>query len=548
MKLKFDYLTAAVDVSRNSALKMDQLKRFIDLIAKMGYNSLTLYTEDMFEMPEYPMFGYMRGRYSKEDLKELVAYAEARGIEMIPNVRILAHLEHLFMWNDFRDIHDTKDILLADEEKSYALIENMFKTMREIYKTDYILLGCDEAEMLGLGNYMKKHGYTPRREIFKRHLYKCVDMARQYGFTHPKVSGDMFFKIANAAAAGEEKYYTDDPDVITDEVVELLPEGAIFGYWDYFSDKNIVESMLTASKRFKAPVLFSCSCLTWSGFFPHNIHAMDRMGISLNTCIEKQVERVTVTFWGDDGAEASVFSSLPAWFYAAQVSHGINDMDTVKKNFYEMFHIRMDDFCKLDYTSDYTGDLNNFHSEKCMLYNDPFCGVYDDMVKDNAQEVKDRFCSHAEELRELVGVPEYGYLFDTAASLCDLMAVKFDLGKRTRALYQTGDREGLRLLLADYAKAAELTGIFYGKFRDMWYRERKGNGFEIQILRLAGLKERLLDCRDRLERYVLGSLSAIEELESEVRDIHNETSFKDRFYGKIATVNAITHWNLYGLW
>jgi len=41
----------------------------------MSYDSLMLYTEDTFELPGYPYFGHMRGRFSKEELKEIDDYA-----------------------------------------------------------------------------------------------------------------------------------------------------------------------------------------------------------------------------------------------------------------------------------------------------------------------------------------------------------------------------------------------------------------------------------------------------------------------------------------
>ena len=33
----------------------------------MGLNSLMLYMEDTYEIPEYPYFGHLRGRYSQSD-------------------------------------------------------------------------------------------------------------------------------------------------------------------------------------------------------------------------------------------------------------------------------------------------------------------------------------------------------------------------------------------------------------------------------------------------------------------------------------------------
>ena len=172
MSLK--YLSAMVDVSRNSVLTIEECKKFMKVIKDMGYNSFVLYTEDLYEMPEYDMFGYLRGKYSKQDLKNLVAYGESIGITMIPSIEVLAHLQHIFRWSQFANVRDCDDILLVDEPQTYELIETMIKTMREIYKTDYIQLGCDEAAKLGLGNFLKKHGYENPKTIFSRHLHRCV--------------------------------------------------------------------------------------------------------------------------------------------------------------------------------------------------------------------------------------------------------------------------------------------------------------------------------------------------------------------------------------
>ena len=82
-----------MDCSRNGVMTVKQLKRFIDVIAKMGYNCLELYTEDTYEVDGEPYFGYMRGRYTKAEMKELDAYGESLGIEVIPCMQTLAHIK-----------------------------------------------------------------------------------------------------------------------------------------------------------------------------------------------------------------------------------------------------------------------------------------------------------------------------------------------------------------------------------------------------------------------------------------------------------------------
>ena len=536
------FLSAMVDVSRNAVLKKEEVKKFMVALKKMGYNSFALYSEDLYELPNYKMFGYLRGKYSIEDLKEFVAFGEEIGITLIPSIEVLAHVEHIFRWREFKNVHDCRNILLAGEEKTYELIEAMVKTMREIYKTDYIMLGCDEAANLGLGQYLKKHGYTDPKVIMKEHLTRCVEIAHKYGFT-PRLSGDMFFSLAGAQ-------YTDNPDIITPEIVDMFPKGACFGYWDYFSPRRIIEPMFTACKKFGAEIAFTASVCSWTGFSPHNHRAFATNMESLPVAHKEDIQRINITHWGDDGGECSVWASLPAWFYCAQLARGETDIELIKKRFFDIFGISFDDFSKLDYPIDYKGELNRFYSEKPMLYNDPFLGVYDNLV-DNAEERTQRFIDHANELFEIKErAGEFAYLFDMAAKLCLVMAIKHDLGVRTRNAYKSGDKEALKAVANDYTTAHDRLCDFYESFRYVWHKERKGNGFEVQTVRLGGLKQRLLDCQKRLIDYANGELESIEELEEDIidiPDINDSHCLKENKYGKIVTVGSLSHFNFFGI-
>lgn len=72
-----------------------------------------LYTEDTYEVEYEPYFGYKRGRYSTAELSELDAYAASVGIELVPCVQTLAHLNAAFRWRKYRRIQDCYDIFLS---------------------------------------------------------------------------------------------------------------------------------------------------------------------------------------------------------------------------------------------------------------------------------------------------------------------------------------------------------------------------------------------------------------------------------------------------
>ena len=60
-----------IDMSRNAVMTVEAVKRMLDRLAAMGMNLALLYTEDTYEVPEYPRLGYLRGRYSQSDLREI---------------------------------------------------------------------------------------------------------------------------------------------------------------------------------------------------------------------------------------------------------------------------------------------------------------------------------------------------------------------------------------------------------------------------------------------------------------------------------------------
>ena len=174
-------LGTMIDCSRNAVMKVETLKKWIDITSDLGFNCVMLYMEDTYTVKEYEYFGYMRGRYSKEELKEIDEYGQKYGVEVIPCIQTLAHLERLMRWRCYQRIRDCGDILLAGEERTYQLIENMFKTIAECFTTRTMNIGMDEAWLLGRGTYFDKHGAQNRVDILMDHLLKVSEIAKKYG-------------------------------------------------------------------------------------------------------------------------------------------------------------------------------------------------------------------------------------------------------------------------------------------------------------------------------------------------------------------------------
>lgn len=503
------------DVSRNAVMNMKSIKRMIRYMALMGYSSFMLYTEDTFEVEGYPYFGHMRGRYSKEELREVDDYAYGFGIEVIPCIQTLAHLSAALRWREMRPITDTSDILLVGDEGTYAFIDAMLKTCKECFRSKKINIGMDEAADLGLGRYLRKNGYRNQHEIMLEHLNKVTKMCHDMGY-HPMIWSDMFFRMVIPGGG----YYSRDVE-IPQHIIDLVPEGLTIIYWDYYKkDAPYFSHMVDCHLKFKNnPIAFAGGAWKWSGFAPNNKYSIRFTEMQMKVCREKGLGDIIVTCWGDDGAEAAQFSALGGIVYFAEAVYTESpDNATLNRRALECVGISYDDLLVLDDVNrmpniDISDEMIN--PSKYLLYNDPIGGLMDAHLVPG--ETGKAFGENAEKLEALADHPIHGYLYDTMAKLCRVLEVKAELSLNIRNAYKEGDREVLAKAANDIIpECIERLEAFIEAFRYQWYYENKTFVFANHEIRLGGLKERLSSAASLLRSYLAGDIEKIEELEQPV--------------------------------
>ncbi|MBL7899606.1 MAG: family 20 glycosylhydrolase [Crocinitomicaceae bacterium] len=170
-KPAFEHRGLMMDVCRHFFEK-EVVFKYIDLLAFYKMNILHLHlTEDQgwrIQIDQYPKLNEIAsyrtekdgsvygGYYSKEDLKEIVAYAKERHIVVIPEIELPGHaqaalaaypqyscnggpIEVVNEWGVFKEIY------CAGNDSTFIFIETILLEVMEIFPSEYIHIGGDEA-------------------------------------------------------------------------------------------------------------------------------------------------------------------------------------------------------------------------------------------------------------------------------------------------------------------------------------------------------------------------------------------------------------------
>jgi len=545
-RAQMESLAAFLDCSRNAVPTVDFLKSFVMDLAALGYNQLYLYTEDTFEIKDYPYFGHWRGRYSAQEIKELDAFAGKYGIELIPAVQTLAHFNTIFHWKAFDDIHDVSDILLCDDEKTYEFLDKMLASLRSMYTTDKINIGMDEAHMLGLGKYLEKNGFHDKMDIFLKHISRVMELVEKYGFK-PIMWSDMFFKIS-CGKCNYDKLEVVDFDK---DILNLIPQNLSLAYWNYSPyPEEYYDAMFKAHTNMGREIIFTGGFRKWVGFCPNLQFSFDASRTALNTAIKYGIKKAIVTGWGDDGAEGSAYLMLPGLALYSEMCYK-NDMSdgAIDRRLKTLFGYGLDDFRILEKPNRIPGNeadkkVLSANPNKILLWNDPILGQYDRHISNGTNKV---FAEIAEEIKPLtMKDTRFDYVFETIYYLCDVLSVKAELGVKLYNAYQKGDKGKLSNLKDDVTVLIEKLDKFHRVFRKNWLKENKIFGFDVQDVRFGTLRSRLTYTAEALESYLKGEADCIPELNEErlFMDCREEGSTKQlhrcyNIWHNLVTVNVL---------
>ena len=526
----FDMDGIMVDCSRCGVLSVKGAEEMLRYMACMGLDMMMLYTEDTYEIPEYPYFGYLRGRFSKDEIREIDAYARNLGIELIPCIQTAAHLSNALKWSWASGIKDMGDSLLEGEEKTYEFIEAAVKSCADCFTTDKIHIGYDEAVSVGRGQHLDRYGFEKRTVILKRHLDRIKEILKKYD-RKPMMWGDMYMGM-----------YEEDGVVETDGM------GVV--YWDYYQpDEKSYLDNIDKYRKISDDIIFAGGSWTWGTLIAPYFKTYSSTIPALRCCLDRKVRRVFVTMWGDDGQETSWFAALPGLQMYAEFRF-CRDKDDVTETligerFRECLGGELDMFkemARIDMLKEdkafYDAPAN---PTKAILFENPVFGQFDKDLEGLGNEfaLTEHFNEYAEKMKAYKeNGNRFSWLFEFPEELCRVSAKKWNIGLRLKAAHDAGDKEELSRLTEELGEICGLIKKAREAHRKQWFRTNKAQGWDNMDLKYGSVICQTDTGIMRLKQYISGEIDGLEELASE----------RLPFYCKPIDNNilGVTHYALFG--
>lgn len=524
-----------VEASRNGVPRTVFLKKLHVKLALLGINYVVLHTEDVYQVEDHPLIGYKRGAYTKDEIKEIVRYAELFGIEVFPCIQTLGHLSQILKFDSYWGLRDNKDVINVSHPQVYEFLETLIKNATEPYKSKYIHLGMDETYGLGRGESFRVNAKIDPLKIYLKHLKLLTKICEKYKLK-PIIWSDIIMGEGVGFIGGSGHFS------LSDKQFKALPKTITLNYWNYFSyevDRYKLKIQKHRERNFE-PML-SPTFWSWNRFWAlYPRFEMTAIPL-LKAAKQSGLKQVLMTMWGDDGQEAPLKSCLAGiCIYAEHCWKNEPIAEDFSKVVRGVIREEIESFIlpsNIDFI-DEDGLRSGSNMAKCFLYDDPLLRLYASHA--GSRKFFNHFSTLASQLKEILQncSSENKKLFTFIFNLVNLLSKKADIGNNACKAYLAKDLDKLKEIIEESMVVEKMLYATWQSHRDIWLEEYKPFGLEVLDRRYGGTITRMQIFRHKLEQFINKEIEVIEEFDEPHQDLWENFTSKCLKYDTLESITT----------
>jgi hexosaminidase len=302
-----------VDMSHGPLPTEEEVKRQLDFLARWKANQYFLYNEASVELSGFPLLN-PEGRFTKDEVRRIVAYGRERHIDVIPNLELYAHLHDLFRIEKYADLADLPHGTEFDPRnpKVMNLLTDWINQFSELFSSPFVNIGFDETFQIEMANQSQGAGSTPT-QLFIRQLTKVANLFQQHG-KHVLAWGDIMVRYP--------------------QIVRELPHGLIAVAWYYTSEDKNYTRWLRPLVEHAVPYFVQPAVTSWAQIAPDFDTSFENIDTFLAAGRRSNVLGMINSVWADD-AQLLFRMSLPGMAYGAAAPWQSTPMD--RQNFFSTY-------------------------------------------------------------------------------------------------------------------------------------------------------------------------------------------------------------------
>lgn len=238
------YRAVQIDLARQIET-VDTVKAYFDTAAKAGMNMIIMYLEDRIRTETYP-YPSTAESYSPDQIRDMVAYADTLGLELVPVVSPIGHTERFLAHDELKHLAELRGNIegrfnKAGEVRAYGetcpmlpetaeFMEAYLTEVAALFPSKFFHIGFDEIFNMGFcehcGKVLKEQGLPI---LFRDTLLHYYHLMKKLGKTL-MIWDDMLEQC--------------------DSVVDDIPKDIVMCAWFYRFYPRFPEARFTTSRRY----------------------------------------------------------------------------------------------------------------------------------------------------------------------------------------------------------------------------------------------------------------------------------------------------------